>query len=57
MRFRRMASSDATAPSLQRHPGDLRRFRRVTMGAAVIMGRTTFAHRSASHCQGGEISW
>jgi dihydrofolate reductase len=25
-----------------RHPGDLRRFRRVTMGAAVIMGRTTF---------------
>jgi dihydrofolate reductase len=24
------------------HAGDLRRFRRVTMGAAVVMGRTTF---------------
>jgi dihydrofolate reductase len=24
------------------HPGDLRRFRRLTMGCAVIMGRTTF---------------
>ena len=25
-----------------RHPGDQRRFKRVTMGAAVIMGRATF---------------
>jgi dihydrofolate reductase len=25
-----------------RHPGDLRRFKRVTMGATVIMGRRTF---------------
>ena len=24
------------------HAGDLRRFRRVTMGAAIVMGRTTF---------------
>ena len=24
------------------HPGDFRRFKRVTMGAAVVMGRTTF---------------
>ena len=26
-----------------RHPGDLRRFKRVTMGTTVIMGRATFA--------------
>src|SRR5580704_196805 len=26
-----------------RHPGDLRRFKRVTMGATVVMGRATFA--------------
>lgn len=25
-----------------RHPGDMRRFKRVTMGAAVVMGRKTF---------------
>jgi dihydrofolate reductase len=25
-----------------RHPGDMRRFKRVTMGATVIMGRKTF---------------
>src|SRR5579883_2104221 len=25
-----------------RHPGDMRRFKRVTMGATVIMGRATF---------------
>lgn len=25
-----------------RHPGDMRRFKRVTMGATVVMGRATF---------------
>ncbi len=25
-----------------RHPGDLKRFKRVTMGSTVVMGRTTF---------------
>ena len=31
---------DGTIP--WRHPGDLRRFKRVTLGTTVVMGRTTF---------------